>query len=271
MTIDDQSRLIVILSIQRSGTNLFRRVLGSHPEIDPLFGEIFDPRHKNEPMMFFNYYLSLVSTEPKYALPENRAAAFKTFIDFCSSKIEKNRMVFDIKYNSMFHIDSYFPEHEPVILKLIKLSSYPVIHLIRDDLVSAVFSEIVANRAGIYVIEKDEQKSAFDDRQRISVDTFSFVNQVRHRHNVIQNYRNKLLSYENTTEIIYEDILDGEAIANTPLENVGRLCGLDPSLFSREQPTKKMVSRPVEEAIKNYSDLENDLKKRGVSRFFFKK
>ena len=100
-------KTVLLLSTQRSGTNFFRKTLGSHPEIDSLYGEIFDPGHAHKEQSFFAFLEREVAKAPSLCLPSNRKLVLEKYMQYLESNTNCSKLIFDIKYNSLFHFNAF--------------------------------------------------------------------------------------------------------------------------------------------------------------------
>jgi hypothetical protein len=244
------SKPIVLLSVQRSGTNFFRRILGSHPAIDPLFGEIFDPGHIGNELSFFHFYERAVADNPSLCLPDQRIVAFEKYIEFLDKKVQSAYYVLDIKYNSIRQMESYWSKKREVLAQYIIDKQWPVIHLIRTDLLAAIYSQLRAGKTGVYVTKAPNYRDTSSD----AVDAVQMVKGVAQRRRLIQQYRRDL-SGARILEIAYEDLINAPNGVSEVV--MGRICdflGVTDE-FSRAPDTTKLIRKPMSQAIKNYDEV----------------
>jgi hypothetical protein len=241
---------IVLLSIQRSGTNFLRRVIGSHPAIDPLFGEIFDPNHNGKRLSFFNFYQRAVADDPTLCLPNRRIAAFEKYLEFLDESVAADHYVLDIKYASLRHMESYWPSGKEVLTQYIIDRQWPVIHLIRTDLLAAVLSHMRARETGEWMTKKPDHCDTFST----TVDPAGIVNSVVGRKNAIQKYRRDFQGAR-LLELIYEEFVDApNGISEPAMERIREFLGVTDE-FSRTPETRKLITRPMSQTIENYDDV----------------
>jgi hypothetical protein len=241
---------IVLLSIQRSGTNFLRRVLGSHPAIDPLFGEIFDPNHLKQPLNFFNFYRRAVVGDPSLCLPDKRIVAFERYIEFLDQKVAADHYVIDIKYSSIRQLEAYWPSEKEVLTSYLIEKQWPIIHLIRTDLLAAVFSHIRARETGVWMTKGADHCDNFS----LSVDPSAIVNALAQRRQAIQRYRREFKGAR-LLELVYEEFMDApNGISEPALEKIVKFLGISDE-FSRTPQTRKLITRPLSQAIENYDDV----------------
>jgi hypothetical protein len=241
---------IVLLSVQRSGTNFLRRVLGSHPAIDPLFGEIFDPNHNRKKLSFFNFYQRAVAEEPALCLPDRRIDAFEKYIEFLDENITTDHYVLDIKYGSLRHLDSYWASGKEVLTQYIIDRQWPVIHLIRTDLLAATLSHMRARETGVWMTKKPDHCDSFST----TVDPEGIVNSVAGRRHAIQRYRRDFRGAR-LLEVVYEEFVDApNGISEPAIGRISNFLGVTDE-FSRTPETRKLITRPLREVIENYEDV----------------
>ena len=241
---------IVLLSVQRSGTNFLRRVMGSHPAIDPLFGEIFDPNYIKQPLNFFNFYRRAVVGDPSLCLPDKRLLAFELFIEYLDHQVAANHYILDIKYGSIRHLESYWPGDREVLTKYLIKQKWPVIHLIRTDLLAATFSHIRARETGVWMTKGPDHCDTFST----CVDPPALLRAMAQRRQAIQRYRRDFKGAK-LLELVYEQVIDGpNGINETTLEQLGEFLGLADQ-FSRTPETKKLITQPMNQALQNYDEV----------------
>lgn len=241
---------IVLLSVQRSGTNFLRRVLGSHPAIDPLFGEVFDPNHIRKELSFFNFYQRAVAADPSLCLPDRRIDAFEKYVAFLDTKVPAAHYILDIKYNCIRHLESYWPGQKEVLTEYIVDRQWPVIHLIRTDLLAAIFSHMRARETGVWMIKGQDHRDTFST----TVDPVGVVNGVAGRRQAIQRYRRDF-SGARLLELVYEDFIDApNGINEAAMTRIREFLDVTDA-FSRNPETKKLITQPMSQAIENYDDV----------------
>ena len=241
---------IILLSIQRSGTNFLRRVLGSHPAIDPLFGEIFDPNFIKQPLNFFNFYQRAVVGDPSLCLPDKRIVAFERYIEYLDDNIAADHYILDIKYASIRHMESYWSAEKEVLTKYIIEKQWPVIHLIRMDLLAAEFSHIRARETGVWMTKGNHHCDTFS----ISLDPVRIVNAVAQRRQVIQRYRRDF-SGARLLELLYEEFINApNGMSEPAIERISDFLDITDN-FSRKPETRKLITLPMSQAIQNYDKV----------------
>lgn len=241
---------IILLSVQRSGTNFLRRVIGSHPEIDPLFGEIFDPNFIDHPLSFFCFYQRAVADTPALCLPDQRIVAFEKYIEYLDQKIYAKHYVLDIKYNSLRQMESYWPQRREILSQYIIDRQWPVVHLIRRDLLAAAFSRLKARSTGVWVAKEEK----YCDDASICVDPGRIVGDVVGRREAILRRREDFVDAK-LIEMTYEDLIEEpNAVSASAIEIIRAFLGVSDE-FSRTPETKKLITQPMSQAIENYHEV----------------
>jgi hypothetical protein len=241
---------IVLLSIQRSGTNFLRRVLGSHPAIDPLFGEIFDPNFIKQPLSFFNFYQRAVVGDPSLCLPDQRIVAFENYIECLDRKVEAEHYILDIKYNSIRQMESYWPRAKEVLTQYIIDQQWPVIHLIRTDLLAAIVSQMRARETGVWMTKGNNHCDSYST----TVDPVGIVNTLVGRRQAIEKYRRDFTGAR-LLELIYEEFIEApNGINELSVERMRNFLNVTDK-FSRVPETKKLITQPMSEVIENYENV----------------
>jgi hypothetical protein len=152
------ARPFLLVGGQRTGTNILRTVLSTSPEI-VLWGEVFTP----DPDL---------SEHDRFAA----AAGHRRPHDYTEAELQLTAFLshlrrldpwatlygFDIKYSQFHSITPryaplFFP---PVLIQFIRQHEIPVLHAVRENLVRAILSELVATARKIWHHTGDERIAA---------------------------------------------------------------------------------------------------------------
>ncbi len=251
---------IVLLSMQRSGTNFLRRVMGSHPDIDPMFGEIFDPAYIGREDCFFNFLRREVKSDADNCLPDRRIDIFERYIAFLES-VHEGRFVLDIKYTSLQHLDGYWlsPGHE--LIRLILRKGWPIVHLVREDTFAAEVSNFRARVTNEYIVTDTGQKPK-DVKFRVEPGEMKVA--VGFRNDLVRRYVRRFTD-DLATTITFAELTNAENGLNMDVvRSIGERCGVDSAGFSDEIPTKKLITKPLSDVVENYDEVVAALRSAGI-------
>src|SRR5205814_5220528 len=127
----EYSDFIVLLARQRSGTNPFRDVLNSHPEVFSL-PEVFNTntaaRESTGPWFgaesnYFNFVARHLGDDPGQMLGrDDDEDVFLDFLEYLRCFTSKRFMLIDVKYSSTHHVTKAwrFITKEPHLFSLIR-------------------------------------------------------------------------------------------------------------------------------------------------------
>jgi LPS sulfotransferase NodH len=163
----------LLIARQRSGTGAVGTVLDQHKQIKYL-GEVFHPGNTGQEQNFFTFLLEQVAQDPQNALPDNRMAVFRRFLDAESERHGAHqRLIVDIKYNSLHHLDDGWrdPLRMPLVIRRAREEGVPIIHLTRRNSVATFVSGRLAEVNKIWHARKDDtmqQSSVTVDIRQLS-------------------------------------------------------------------------------------------------------
>jgi LPS sulfotransferase NodH len=257
---------VFILAAQRTGTNLLRTMLGSHPEIDGDPGEIFDRDFAAVPAFprFFDYLIAQVNERPAACLPSSRTTLIDAYLRMLRSRSTKRLLVLDIKYNSIHHFNSDWEEpvvdittyHSVSAFKYAHDRGIKIIHLKRESVFDEVISTIVADRTGIYHLWSDDNKRPEGIKFRVDVEGLKF--RMAQRLQTKKLFDRILVDYPRLLEIKYERILEYGEFSKMQTAKLASFLGVSDE-FSRTPVTRKVLDnwrdlvlnvREVEAAIR---------------------
>jgi LPS sulfotransferase NodH len=136
---------------------------------------------------------------------------------------------------------------------------WPVIHLIRTDLVAAIFSQLRARKTGVYVTKAPNYRDTSSD----AVDAVQMVRGVVQRRRLIQQYRRDF-GGARLLEVTYEGLIDApNGISESVLERIRAFLGVTDE-FSRTPETTKLITKPMNQAIENYDEIVAEAASRKV-------
>jgi LPS sulfotransferase NodH len=211
----DVQRSAVLYSNLRSGSNLFRITIGA---VGRIFvpEEIFNPVYRSPNALLFNAYLEQPGTDLQGFLlePEKNLPAY--FQAFFADAPRDAPVLIDLKYSQAYALGVDYDVHVPVILKVLVNWQFPIIHLVRRDVVAQAISHLVALRTGKYlqIAGREDAKTA-DNKEKFWLDPAEVLRVARagdwaaraaQRHLDVLGARQM--------RILYEDIIGPAAISH---------------------------------------------------------
>ncbi len=258
-----------LLALQRSGTNMLRGVLNSHPQINAL-PEVFNDRSGQERLMefseapYFNtYLLKKIRENPENGLGTARPKIVQDYFEmlletFTSQEV---RAIVDVKYNSLHNANNSWqrPSTPPKMVVMIKNQGFPVIFLRRRNKLAVVLSLLRSKQTQVYHVMEPENLVSV----KMTVDPEAVINLAN-----IQKDQDELVTRwikqvgVKNLELYYEDLFVGEPGSELDprvFESIGSYLSIDPTLFDLT-PQMIRVSQGYRKEIENFDELEAALK-----------
>ena len=250
-----------MLAKQRSGTRVFGHMLASHPSVaycNEVFHESASPKNG-----YFHFLKRQIQQDPEnlqYIYPDRRKSSFKNFLDFTGIEYGKDKFVLDLKYNQLHHLNDYWHliNNQPQILKFIKGKNYPVIHLIRRNILSVIVSLTMASKHQIWHAKQENIKEI--KNTKIWLDPDKTLNQIKARKKEINRISSFFENYDNALTIYYEDLFDeSQNFSQSTADALSKLLKVDSSGFNLKPIFVKQTSL-LSDVIENFQEIEDKLK-----------
>jgi LPS sulfotransferase NodH len=168
-------QICLFLSKPRSGATVLRKALGAHPEIFD-FGEVFNEANKQS---FFDFYAGMFASDSQWAYPSRSRALFCAYVEACKAKVavwkpSARIVVFDVKYDHFCVVQNAWHglRQRPALLDEALANDWDVIHLVRNDALACVISNLYAQSSGVYHVERNgasPEAKAASTRMRVNV------------------------------------------------------------------------------------------------------
>ena len=262
--------LCFLLATQRSGTNMLRRVLDTHPNICTL-PEVFDDSsgrsHLSEnggAPYFHTALLEKIRENAEVGLPANRTENVRNYFKLLENHYVTPDIsaIVDVKFSSLHHADGAWirPSSPPQMLKIIKAHNYPVIVLRREDNVATTISLFRAGASNQYHADRPELIKPV----RYGIEPNILLNTIRAHEEqdaLVNLWLNRL--NPKRIELSYEELFIGEPGSDLDPEAfaaIGRFLNIDPYLFDCVPRMVKVSVRGYREEIENFDELEEALR-----------
>jgi LPS sulfotransferase NodH len=151
-------QICLFLSKPRSGATVLRQALGAHPEIFD-FGEVFNEVHTQS---FFHFNAGMFASDPQWAYPSRSRALFRAYVEACKAKAalwkpSARIVVFDVKYDHFCVVQNAWHglRQRPALLDEALANDWSIIHLVRNDALACVMSNLYAQSSGVYHVERN--------------------------------------------------------------------------------------------------------------------
>lgn len=254
---------VFVIAMQRSGTNLLRKSLAqSHLFTD--LNEVFDPFHDG----FWNFRKVALESNPDFALPTEPNQT-RLWTEFLLTKLAITKTPFtliDVKYNSLHSLNPIWQEpcEPPLLIRWIRRNRFPVLHIVRKNLLDCYVSNLLACKLKIWVSDDDRVSK----NVRFALDSKKTVAEISRRRQELElvgtwladTYRLDL-TYESMTGSNDSELPQGI------IRLIGDLLAIDENDRPRHIPfaTRKM-GRSAEELVTNYAEIAADLKRNHVQQ-----
>jgi hypothetical protein len=249
-----------MLAKQRSGTRVFGHMLASHPAV-AYCNEVFHEgaSAKNG---YFDFLKHQIQQDPKnleYLYPDQRKYSFKNFLDALGNEYSKDKFVLDLKYNQLHHLNDYWHliNSQPKIFNFIKENNYPVIHLIRKNILNVIVSQTMAAKHHIWHAKQENIEQI--KKTTIRLDPNTTLNQIKTRKKEIERISSFFKKYDNIITLYYEDLFDeSHEFSKATAKTLSNLLKIDSSAFDLKPVYIKQTSI-LADVIENFDEIKQKL------------
>ena len=250
-----------LLAKQRSGTRVFGHMLDSHPSV-AYCSEIFheNASSENSYFHFLKHQIEQDLQNLDYIYPDRRLDSFADFLFSIGTKYGKDNFVLDIKYNQLHHLNDYWHliNNQPQIFRFIKKNNYPVIHLIRKNILKVLVSQLLASNHHVWHAKQENIDCI--KKTKIRLDPNKILNQIRNRKNEMNRISSFFANYQNTLTIYYEDLFDeNQQFSKTTVKTLSDFLQVDSSQFNLKPVYVKQTSL-LDSVIENFEEIKDSLK-----------
>lgn len=269
-----------LVSCQRSGTHLFEEIFNSNP-CAALLIESFCSIDKD--VYWPNYLHSLPPSRFPPQFPANAMELLDGYFDrlqrdtdddvdyYGGPKRRLTALGWDVKYNQLRCLTPQFRDlrSPPILLDYFRSRKFCIIHLVRNNIVHAALSLIVAKWRNVWV---NTDRTTIEGRYHVS------WQMLRDEMTWIAEERDEFLRLAHGLPIqtcTYEDLVGdvcragsrGEIPADSvALRPVAEFLGL-PNLFRYAGTQRKVINRPYAEIIEDYDGLVQALRDSEYAEF----
>jgi LPS sulfotransferase NodH len=249
-----------LLATQRSGTNLLRNILASHPQVT-CYPEIFNdnPSGGIPTQYFFDFLVDRVTRDPKAALPSHRLELLEDYYHMIEEAHPGQMIVLDVKYASLHNSEGAWarPSQPPQLIQIAAKESRPVIHLVRRNSFKKLLSSCRSRQFAKYHAVKGESLPA--EKTLVPIDSLLHqLEQIQTDHACIDR---DLKSHPKVATLAYEDLWvdhPGGQLHSQPFEQIAQLLNL-PCDFKLETELIKTTPDSLRDAVENYDEVQQTL------------
>ena len=245
-----------ILARQRSGTHAVRSILETNNNIKAV-GEIFyaGSLDLNNKTQFHNYFYNKIIENPSSIL--NNTIVFNDYLKYIKKLFPlKKTILFDVKYNSINVLQEAWPQldtvHIPYLIRRIRRTESPVIHITRYNYLKQYISELIASANKIYATKNKVDLKVTSIEINID-DMFKIFKMYRREDNLIKSFFNK---HKNYVTFDYDEVFfASEETKKNIFTNINNIIGED-EFYTFESKFKKLNNKTLVESIINYNEVE---------------
>ena len=240
---------LFVFATQRSGTNFLRYCLASDERIADL-NEIFG--FNVRPALFWRHRKKVLDEQPEMVFPsdDNMSKLFESFIQKFIEPMDAEYVLIDVKYNSVHNLNPVWQSllDVPFLLRQIKKHQFPVIHLVRRNVLATHVSHVRAERTGQYIAEMGDDVESV----KVRLDLSNLIDDLSRRLSEIQVFENWLsgLGLNQLYSMDYEEII-GLNTGVVPDCIDGMLNDLGVSVDCLTPSTMKLA-RSLDDTVENF-------------------
>lgn len=252
--------VVILLAMQRSGTQALGSVLDQHSSIEYL-GEVFHDKHIDRPGNYFGFLKNRIVQDVSLAFPDQAPERFKQYLAYLDTIMQKDISVLDVKYASTHHFEKYWknPWAPPFFLQLLASHQIPVIHLTRRNLFRQYISNLMAETTNVWNLKQ----SADVPPAKVTINTATCISEIEMRENHARLMAQYLLNCPHVLSFDYADLFESGKLAP---DIAGKLAlFLKVAEFENLKPVfLKQTPETLEDIILNMEEVEMALRR---SRF----
>jgi LPS sulfotransferase NodH len=247
----------LLIARQRSGTGALGSVFEKHPQLKYL-GEVFHPSNVGQEHNFFTFLRQATTENCDNALPDAQFAVFERFLTTLYEKYDGRRLIVDVKYRSLHHLDGGWRGlvQRPTILQAAIDAEVPILHLTRKNALQSFVSGRLA-----------EANKVWHARDENQIEIRSTVINVRQLSNYIVSAEREIELIEewlkgakNTLQFDYNDLINAEGLLSPTLADA-LASVLHVDAFTDRAPTLvKQAPTDLRKAIENFEIVERALR-----------
>jgi len=259
----------LLLSTQRSGSHFLKSFIESHCPAVVCSGEVLRepgalarqyPALARNPEFshFWPWYEAEAAAGSISVAPDKRIEAFEKYLSQLTALVEPGDLVVDVKYNSIRSLSGYwdsdYGSHD--FTSFITSRHFPVLHLIRKNILKVLISNKLALQTGIW--HRAEEPRADEPLPKIRLNPQSVLFDIRYAVKLTQDYQVRFSGYPGYEEIIYEDFVREQAFSEPGINMRTLGCFLEqtPSGPSKAAlPFKRTTPEDPAEVVENWTEV----------------
>jgi LPS sulfotransferase NodH len=266
-SIDLQSRIVVLISHERSGSHFLADMLGSTSEIASVdevcnFDAVDAEKSKAS---FFRFRYQCQIEDPDFSLKPD-AKTITDLLDAYFSHlvrcVKSDKILVDIKYGHVHNFETGWrpSEYRPFLLNYLEKRDVRIVHLSRKNAMATVISSFVAEKTRVWHARSGEGKAK---TQKLRVPVHNLVHDALALEREKQNFFGWLAG-NRCHHVAYEEICDGGALKERTMQRLCKFLDLSSDGAVLSSSLEK-VTPPAWEIVENYGELRRVAVTFGVS------
>lgn len=253
---------IAIIGMQRTGTTVLSRLLGSDRGTF-VCGEIFHPGAPDRES-YQAFADRMAQDRGENVLGMAPAEVYDSFIDYIRMVTGARTIGVNVKYSSLHRLNPTWHSlsARPAIIDIFKRRAVGIIHLVRRDVISVALSNCLATATGRWhIVDPDPRPipKVFADIARIDQIVSLYGRELEAFNAVIGDYPYQLTLY-------YEDMFENGIFSEKFISKLEEFTGGDCSFDRVPQLAKVMPIDPAD-AFSNWDEIQAFIASRRIHSF----
>ncbi|WP_176556304.1 tetratricopeptide repeat protein [Rubellimicrobium rubrum] len=251
----------IVLAAPRTGSTVLGQSVSAAWQTD-FFGEVFhdEPEQDTYGGNFFGFRRTLIAAEPSLSVPtlDNQRRLFQRYCEHIQSVSPSGASILDLKYYSWHHLNTCFvlPHEPPTLIDFVREASWPVVHLVRENLFALYCSLKLSQKSGVW--HREGGSPSEEGRQRLRIDIDACRLEMDRLQSATAIFNDWFSGYDNYHHLTYERLFTGGAFSSEVEETFTKV--LDEPPTRPLLPTTRKVTPPLHGVIENIEDVLREFK-----------
>ncbi len=246
----------IVLAAPRTGTTVLGQSVSEAWQTD-FIGEIFHEQPENDFLHsnFFQFRRALIGADPQLSIPNfaNQRTIFEAYCRHIHSITPSGASVLDIKYYSWHHLNSCFvlPHEPPTLVEFVRHASWPVVHLVRENLFALYCSLKLSQERGIWHQGPGTASNVSEPSLMIDVEAcLRDMGRLRAATSIFNDWFD---GYDNLHHLTYERLFSDGVFSLEVEETFTNI--FNESLTKPLVPAMKKVTPPLHKVVRNIGEV----------------
>lgn len=251
----------IVLAAPRTGSTVLGQSVSEAWQTDFL-GEIFHDEPENDFFQanFFKFRCTLIDADPSLSIPTlaNQRTIFRAYCGHIQSISPSGASILDLKYYSWHHLNSCFvlPEEPPTLVEFVRHASWPVVHLVRENLFALYCSLKLSQKRGVW--HRSSAAPSDVDRPSLLIDVDACRREMDRLRSATNIFNEWFDGYDNIHHLTYERMFAGGTFSPEVEATFTKV--FDEPLTNPLAPTTQKVTPPLHEVVENLGEVLDGLR-----------